>query len=1126
MRPTREEINNAHSWLNLLDEEIVIPKLRWKQRQLLKKPITQYLQTTGNELIKKFGTIADTDWKAFEGAICKITYDMLVETRNILGLKKNRSNKSKNTETNKREMDIINRTREANDTQVLAELIQRIRDINADPDMSQATKDNAIASIEMQALGIGKKLGIDQWRVIMNDNTINSIDVQGIRNLVRSDTQHLDNHIAWVSNELARLIKEEKGKDTASAMQETYDDDPRRAMKWFVTDNKSPDCTIPIPTIEQTFIQRWARDTSYTAPSEDNIFRLPSCIDENTKAIITNALTDPWTFQNVIDSRSCRSSAGPDMITYSIIMAGGKESGKIIAEISKKMLECKQFPAIWAKATSILIYKKGDPNDLSNWRPLSIASSMYRIWSCAVSNTLQQVNKSSHIISKPQKGFVTNVNGCMEHTVVSNELIFDARRKGSDIHIVALDLRDAFGSVPHEYIYEAIREVGLPEALVEIIKKSFSQSSTRFRIGSARSEEIMIRRGVKQGCPLSPLLFDICLEPLIRTIEGQCSQLGYHFGSSHITKTIQAYADDLILFSDDEQNMKTLLNTVELFLNYSKLNINHLKCKTISIGNRNNQRVSLHTQFALSGNQLPIVDLDDGVEYLGMMISNNRSKRMKSTEELVIKAIKDIEKLDATPLRFNQKIDAIKRFIVPSLDYIITNGEVPQKMIDKLEAAIKRVVDHFVGNNGVLKEFPTTHWKDGGVGLQPLKERSNIMRVKLMAELFNFASSDTVALMRQSAEEERIYRGVAKTEPSRSRFIDWETDGNGDVIQQNTHGCDTTVIRAMHAAKKLQVHISYNSNKDVEIFDILSLGSPPEMIPKNIVRMLIKRKREENWNALTTHPFHGHSFTLTRNNPDSNYFIGNPTCRMSDKMVKFVLKGRLNLLPTGELLDKRNPNAPQHVCPKCHDATHKDSLMHRLNGCRATMNQMTVRHNAVQKVIKDEISNKYRVPVKSNCTVRIGNRTLPQRSAVLKPDLWFEYNNEVQLVEFTVPYGDMTTDTQGNRISSLKSKYNEKVSKYSDLLLDIKNTFNKEAKLTVIVVSSLGVIPNKTTKAIQDLLQLSKKNLQRVVRRIVYEAIRGSYLLFYDIINNTREAITTAANDRTLGDSDREEPSD
>ena len=120
----------------------------------------------------------------------------------------------------------------------------------------------------------------------------------------------------------------------------------------------------------------------------------------------------------------------------------------------------------------------------------------------------------------------------------------------------------------------------------------------------------------------------------------------------------------------------------------------------------------------------------------------------------------------------------------------------------------------------------------------------------------------------------------------------------------------------------------------------------------------------------------------------------------------------------------------------------------------------------------------------------------------------------------------MTTDTQGNRISSLKSKYNEKVSKYSDLLLDIKNTFNKEAKLTVIVVSSLGVIPNKTTKAIQDLLQLSKKNLQRVVRRIVYEAIRGSYLLFYDIINNTREAITTAANDRTLGDSDREEPSD
>ena len=94
--------------------------------------------------------------------------------------------------------------------------------------------------------------------------------------------------------------------------------------------------------------------------------------------------------------------------------------------------------------------------------------------------------------------------------------IFDARRKGNNIHIVVLDLRDAFGSVPHEYILEAIKEIILPQELVEVISKSFIQSSTKFRIGAALSDDIMIRRGVKQWCPLSPLLFNICIEQLSR----------------------------------------------------------------------------------------------------------------------------------------------------------------------------------------------------------------------------------------------------------------------------------------------------------------------------------------------------------------------------------------------------------------------------------------------------------------------------------------------------------------------------------------------------------------------------------------------------------------------------------
>ena len=329
----------------------------------------------------------------------------------------------------------------------------------------------------------------------------------------------------------------------------------------------------------------------------------------------------------------------------------------------------------------------------------------------------------------------------------------------------------------------------------------------------------------------------------------------------------------------------------------------------------------------------------------------------------------------------------------------------------------------------------------------------------------------------------------------------------------------------MRAAEKLKVKITLNSNNDIEVFDTSTPGSLPEMLPKGIMNMIVKKSRENKWKGLSGHPLHGHSFTLTRDNPNSNFFIGNPTCRISDKIIKFVLKGRLNQLPTGELLDKQNPNAPRHVCPYCNNANTVDSLMHRLNGCVSIRNAMTLRHNSVQNVVLKEIRNKFKVPVKNNSTVRIGNRQLPQRSSTLKPDLWFEYNNEIQIVEFTVPYGDMTT-SQGNRVSSLTKCYNDKVQKYSNLLLDIKQTYNKNAYLTVVVVSSLGVIPSKTCNALQKLLSLSKRSLQKLARRIVFEAMRGSYLLFYNILHNSREMITAATDTRVLGDSDREEPSD
>ena len=902
------------------------------------------------------------------------------------------------------------------------------------------------------------------------------------------------------------------------------DEDPKRAFRWFVEKDNNVECALDIQTVQRTFNERWAPVVDYMPPEENNVFRLPEVLQDEDRSFLCESLKDPSTYEKIIKSRSQMSAAGPDGITYSIIKAGEKSFAKILSIISKAMIQTGKFPKLWAQSTSLLIYKKGDANDINNWRPLSIASSAYRIWACAVSNSLQDINRRRNLISSEQKGFIRGINGCMEHSIIGNEVLNDAKRTQKDLHVVSIDLRDAFGSVPHDYIQEVLAEVGLPKCMRRVIQSSFDQSTTRFQIGRSSTQDIAIRKGVKQGCPLSPMLFDMCIEPFIRHITQDCRQLGYHVGKSDkIVKVVQAYADDLILFSDNAEHMERLLKELELFLRYSKLNVNNGKCRTLSIGHRNNMRVELQHTFMLNDIELPRIDLSEGTEYLGIMLSNNKPLRFKSAEEIVHTAIKQINKLESLPFRFNQRIDAVKRFIIPSLDYILSNGETYQKTINELEGAIKKLISNFLGNKGVLRDFFKVSWKDGGLGIQPIDEREKALRIKSLVALTNIASDETREFMKLIIDEERVYRDINAVPVNDSSFLNWETDANGNIIQRGTHGTDSLIIRAMKAAKALNLCITYDDEHFLEVYDKDAPGTPAMTNPKEITKKITEKTRNSKWEALTQHNFHGHSFTTLKDSRDSNYFIGNYSSKMSEKMMRFVLKGRLNLLPTGELKDKIDPQNAPHRCPKCNNGTLKDSLMHELNGCVAIRNKLTRRHNAVQNVLKKEIENKYKTPVFTNCQIKIGNQRIPTEAGNLKPDLWFLHDDVINVVEFSIPYGDMK-NMNGARVDSLEDATRAKEEKYREMIEDAKRTFNKNVRFYPIIISSLGAITKKTSSNIAQILRATKTTTKKVARRMIYEAIRGSFLIFYDITDDSRDGRETAQQSNQIGSLRNEEP--
>lgn len=135
-----------------------------------------------------------------------------------------------------------------------------------------------------------------------------------------------------------------------------------------------------------------------------------------------------------------------------------------------------------------------------------------------VANVVQELNTHNRIFSCVQKGFISRINGCSEHIAVLNELVADATRHNNDINVLTLDFANAFGSVDHRQIVDSLKSLGFPHKFCKWIKHLYKDNVTVFSVNGEVGHSIPMERGVRQGCPFSPVLFNICLEPLIRRL--------------------------------------------------------------------------------------------------------------------------------------------------------------------------------------------------------------------------------------------------------------------------------------------------------------------------------------------------------------------------------------------------------------------------------------------------------------------------------------------------------------------------------------------------------------------------------------------------------------------------------
>ena len=149
-----------------------------------------------------------------------------------------------------------------------------------------------------------------------------------------------------------------------------------------------------------------------------------------------------------------------------------------------------------------------------------------------------------------QEGFVP-VDGCFENVKILPQLIKHQRLKKKEYNIVFTDLAKASDTVSHKSIAKGLRCKGVPEQLISAILEMYFNSNTSITVRGKTTRRISINAGVKQGCPLSLLLFNLILDELIEKLKG----LGIGIKINDQLISVMAFADDLVLVTEHSSHM-------------------------------------------------------------------------------------------------------------------------------------------------------------------------------------------------------------------------------------------------------------------------------------------------------------------------------------------------------------------------------------------------------------------------------------------------------------------------------------------------------------------------------------------------------------------------------------------
>lgn len=414
-------------------------------------------------------------------------------------------------------------------------------------------------------------------------------------------------------------------------------------------------------------------------------------------------LTLPFSCEEIdsaVASCSVDKAPGPDGFNFKFIKSAWEIVKHDIYEIVHNFWASAHLPKGCNTAYITLIPKVENPTSLKDYRPISMVGSIYKIIAKVMARRLQKVVNS--LIGPLQSSYIEG-RQILDGALVAGEVIDSYKKSGNEAILFKLDFHKAYDSISWSFLKWTLEQMKFPPKWCEWIMTCVTTASASILINGSPCTPFKLKRGLRQGDPLSPFLFVLIGEVLNQVIAKAVEKglwSGVEVCKNGLKVTHLQYADDTLIFSEAKmESLKNIKKALILFHLASGLQVNFHKSSIIGMNTSKEWILEAASSLLCKIGNIPFT-------YLGLPIGGNLS-RLQAWDPIIDKISHKLASWKGKMLSIGGRITLIKSSLANLPLYYMSLFSIPKGVVEKMN----KITRQFLWSGSMEKRsLPLVAW--------------------------------------------------------------------------------------------------------------------------------------------------------------------------------------------------------------------------------------------------------------------------------------------------------------------------------------------------------------------------------------------------------------------------------